>query len=717
MAENSLDIFTCVGDFCIADRGSGADSHDINVNPWLNLQNSKSGCARVIANLECSFTNADQGLPFKWANLRMPPSLHSLLDGLSMAVIGNNHIGDYGFQAIKETQALLRDKGILTVGEGSTLTDAIRPAFLDLKGKKLGVVSLCCPTTNSENIATHTTPGVAPLGMKTLKQAVEGAYPNCDALIVYLHWGCEWVHDPVPDQLRLARHAIDCGADAVIGCHSHTIQSYEKYRGRWIFYGLGNFLFDAGRAQSIGENGEIKHIPLRLNPPNRESLAVSFHITPDNDYGRLMLDSIQPMYFGADLIPRPIEISDLTFDIESANIRLRTYVDQNDRAMSDRSEPVFRARLRNGVLAYWYCNDTIHSSPKHTFKKLMRKILRNLKRVSVVHLLYLSRRVKTILRRLRLAARVEIKWRKDKRHLPLTKDHRGMYDIIHHHYFRKLGAFPDLINCRDFNDKIQWLKLFDQDEQIIRCSDKILVRDYARERIGNQYLVKLYQTHDHFSQIDFDALPNSFVIKTNHDSGSVILVRDKSKFNHYAAKEKICAAMKQSYGWKKGEWAYAFIQPQIFVEEFIDPQRITPPPDYKFYCINGVVRFVHYIYDRGFVTKEQTIDPKGNDLGTELYPSFKLGKDFKKPAVWDQMISVAERLSEGFKCVRVDLFCSGDRIYAGEMTFWPMAGCYKGNGQKIMGKYLDFDRTTFKVFLLSELKKNISHKTLSMLQL
>src|SRR5262249_50245020 len=147
-----------------------------------------------------------------------------------------------------------------------------------------------CPTTNGENLATHLTPGVAPLGMATLKQAIDSVKSRSDALAVYLHWGCECVHDPAPDQLRLARHAIDCGADAVIGCHSHTVQSYEQYRGRSIFYGLGNHLFKPGYAQTVDEHGEIKRIRESLSPPNQESLAVSFRISSDMGDGRLALD-------------------------------------------------------------------------------------------------------------------------------------------------------------------------------------------------------------------------------------------------------------------------------------------------------------------------------------------------------------------------------------------------------------------------------------------
>lgn len=324
------------------------------------------------------------------------------------------------------------------------------------------------------------------------------------------------------------------------------------------------------------------------------------------------------------------------------------------------------------------------------------------------------RKVKSGWVKKQLIRRIRDKWKQDKLHLPLTPDHYELYEVVHLAYWRKLKDFPNLVDCRDFNDKIQWLKLFDQRSEIIQCADKVSVQYFVRERVGEDYLVEMYQVHRQFSDIDFESLPKSFVIKANHDSGSVILVRDKDDFDYGAAKEIIDSALAQDYGWSGGEWAYKYIQPRVLVEEFIEPECTSPPADYKFYCVDGSVRFVHYIYDRGENTKEQTINRDGHDLATELYPSFVLGTGFLKPPVWYEMIEVAESLSKGFKCVRVDLFCSNRQIYMGEMTFWPMSGHYLGEGQKVLGKYLDFDRSTFKPFLLPDLNKmqNLSEPSL-----
>lgn len=298
-----------------------------------------------------------------------------------MVVLGNNHIADFDIQGVRDTHALLDGKGISCAGFGATIGEALQPSFLELGEQRVAMVSLCCPTINGENLANHHAPGVAPLGMATLKEAVESAYSQCDALVVYLHWGCEWVHDPAPDQLRLARHGIDCGADAVVGSPSHTIQSFEEYRGRWIFYGLGNCLFGAGFGQRVRENGEIERVPLNLEASNRESLAVSFSIVPDNGSGRLCLDRIQAMRFGDDYVPRPINNSSLTFDLDEAKARLRDYAARNEERLCDRSEPVFRAIIRNGIIAYWYSDESIKPAPLRPWDRLPRRICSQLKSI------------------------------------------------------------------------------------------------------------------------------------------------------------------------------------------------------------------------------------------------------------------------------------------------------------------------------------------------
>lgn len=315
-----------------------------------------------------------------------------------------------------------------------------------------------------------------------------------------------------------------------------------------------------------------------------------------------------------------------------------------------------------------------------------------------------ARRIKATVRKCVLRGRLEMKWMTDRLYLPLRQEHRELYLIIHRVYLAEFKKFPNLRAPSDFNEKFQWLKLFDQSDDVIACCDKIRVRDFARRRVGDHYLNRLYLTCRSFDEIDFDQLPDKFVIKTNHDSGTTILVRDKRALDRAGASVRIKKSLSASYGWEKGEWAYAFIEPRILVEEFLSPETSAPPADYKFYVADGRVKFVHYIYDRGSDTKAQTLDRDGHDLRIVLYPAFPMGNGFCKPEAWDEMLTVAERLGLGFKCVRVDLYCIDGRIYLGEMTFWPMAGLYKGDGQKTLGRWLDFGRQSFRPPVYHRLK-------------
>ena len=375
---NGNTVIFC-GDFCLAGDEVESQLRSSPIDLWDTVRGIMCEQSAVVANLECAVTDAINGRPYKWANLKMNPRLHRVLDGLSMAVLGNNHVGDFGEQGVKDTLAVLAEKNIPTVGVGQTLNEAVEPAILYLNGLRLGIVSLCCPTTNSEYNATHENPGVAPLGIATLRQAIEGARVKCDALVAYLHWGVEYAHDPAPDQLRLARLAIDYGADAVVGCHAHVIQSYEQYRGRWIFYGLGNFLFRRGPVYPPREDGTREAVPEGLTMASRESLAVSFRICQEDGSVCLKLVCVQPMRFDDDNVPRPVDIKQLSFDLSAANKQLGRYACRNNKLLTSRDELLFHARLLNGVLTYWYALETINPKPQYTPYTLWLDVARRLK--------------------------------------------------------------------------------------------------------------------------------------------------------------------------------------------------------------------------------------------------------------------------------------------------------------------------------------------------
>jgi hypothetical protein len=303
-----------------------------------------------------------------------------------------------------------------------------------------------------------------------------------------------------------------------------------------------------------------------------------------------------------------------------------------------------------------------------------------------------------------LSSKILLKWIHDKCYLPLQKEQWELYEICHRLCWRELGRLPNLVRPSDYNDQIQWLKLFDQSSNHVRCSDKIQVRDYVKDQVGESYLADLYDVCDHFEQIDFKSLPKAFVLKTNHDSGGVYLVRDKDNFDKEAARHLIETNLRKTYGWENGEWAYAFIRPQILVEEFVMPAEPGPPPDFKFHCVDGRIGWLQYIYDRGQGTKETIVSPSGEPMGIHFDHNMEHSTLFAKPGNWNELCAVAEKLSNSWKYVRIDLFSDGSRIIAGEMTFFPLYGCYKSKGQVSLGKLMTFDRSTVRKPIYSSIR-------------
>lgn len=227
----------------------------------------------------------------------------------------------------------------------------------------------------------------------------------------------------------------------------------------------------------------------------------------------------------------------------------------------------------------------------------------------------------------------------------------------------------DLKNPQSYSEKIQWLKLFDEDELRTRLSDKVLVRDWVKEKIGSEYLIPIYGVYDHFDEIDFDKLPNQFVIKTNHSSGWNIIVKDKRNFNLKKAKKRVEWWLGLDYGlWSEFEIHYSPIKPKILIEKYT-VNSVGELNDYKFLCFDGECRYFWMDFDR-------TTNHKRNvyDLNWNLQPwnQFTYGNyegEIEKPKNFEKMVEIAKILCKGFKHVRVDLYNVDGKIYFGEMTF------------------------------------------------
>ncbi|MCR5778247.1 MAG: glycosyltransferase [Lachnospiraceae bacterium] len=244
-------------------------------------------------------------------------------------------------------------------------------------------------------------------------------------------------------------------------------------------------------------------------------------------------------------------------------------------------------------------------------------------------------------------------------------------------WFKSVTGYElDLDNPKTFDEKIQYLKLYDKNPLKTTLSDKYAVREWVSKTIGVKYLIPMLGAWDSFDEIDFSKLPDRFVLKANHASGWNMIVQDKSKLDINAARRKFNRWMKTDFAFIEGfELQYHDIKRKIVAEEFIENGG-NNLFDYKFYCFNGKPEFIEYIGDR------LTGQPKVLFLSTDwtpevftdgIYPEFK--ELPPKPACLAELNELAGKLSAGFPFVRVDLYVLDDgSIKFGEMTFTPGSG-------------------------------------------
>ena len=229
-------------------------------------------------------------------------------------------------------------------------------------------------------------------------------------------------------------------------------------------------------------------------------------------------------------------------------------------------------------------------------------------------------------------------------------------------------------NPQTFNEKIQWLKLYDTTPIKTKLTDKYLVRGYISDRIGDEYLIPLLGVYKKFEDIDFNQLPNQFVIKCNHGSGFNIIVKNKSKLNINKVKASIDSWMKINYAFQNGlELQYKNIERRIIIEKYMD-DGTGNLRDYKFTCFNGKPLFLWVDSDRFKKHKRNIYDLNWNQLPCKINDDYETFPSPKKPKLLDKMIELASNLSIGFIYVRIDLYLINEKIYFSEMTFTSSSG-------------------------------------------
>lgn len=243
-----------------------------------------------------------------------------------------------------------------------------------------------------------------------------------------------------------------------------------------------------------------------------------------------------------------------------------------------------------------------------------------------------------------------------------------------------LGYWPDLKTPKTYNEKLQWQKLYDHNPSYTTMVDKITAKEYVSNIIGDKYIIPTLGVWNSFDEIDFDQLPNKFVLKTNSGGGGngVVICKNKASFNKDKARMLLMKSMKESVYRTHREWPYKNIKPKIFAESFLEEKGSSNSDlrDYKFFCFGGKVQALFVASDRNnpnVTTKFDYMDANYNRLN--LWQSHPMSDHLpQKPSCFEDMKNVAEKLSAGIPQVRVDLYEVNGAIYFGEMTFFHYSG-------------------------------------------
>lgn len=282
------------------------------------------------------------------------------------------------------------------------------------------------------------------------------------------------------------------------------------------------------------------------------------------------------------------------------------------------------------------------------------------------------------------------------------------------------GLSFNIDHPKTFNEKIQWMKLHDSTPIKTRLADKYLVREWVKEKIGEKYLIPLIGVYDKFEDIDFDKLPNRFVMKCNHGCAYNIIVTDKNNFDIADAKAKINKWMRYNYAFRGCELHYMNIPHKIIIEEYIENNG-GDLYDYKFWCFNGKVKYIQFLSERYIDGLKMAFYDMKWKKQTFVYDHPLDKKTIKKPDNLNKMVRLAETLSKDFNHVRVDFYRLNDgTILFGEMTFSSASGSCCWNDEKynrMFGKLIKLPENAYDVFSgeYHKLPQNYHHKLFSVL--
>ncbi|WP_347924873.1 ATP-grasp fold amidoligase family protein [Pontimicrobium sp. SW4] len=278
--------------------------------------------------------------------------------------------------------------------------------------------------------------------------------------------------------------------------------------------------------------------------------------------------------------------------------------------------------------------------------------------------------------------------------LRMLRKMRFLPPKIYAHYLFEYytGKKLNLENPREFNEKIQWYKVFYHPKVLNQLVDKYAVREYVKEKIGSKYLNEIYGVYKKAKDVPFNELPNQFVIKATHTSGHNLIVKDKNKLNKGKATRLFKKWLGKNQYYRAGqEWAYKSVQPRLIAEKILIESGKSALTDYKFYCFDGVAKFIDVHIDREDDHKQGCFDLNFNLLPFGKSKSYKsISAGIEKPINLEEMIKLSEILATNFPFVRVDFYSINGKAIFGEMTFYPSDGrkdFYPDKYNTIIGDY------------------------------
>jgi len=240
----------------------------------------------------------------------------------------------------------------------------------------------------------------------------------------------------------------------------------------------------------------------------------------------------------------------------------------------------------------------------------------------------------------------------------------------------KMNYPLNLNNPKTYNEKLQWLKLYDRKDIYTTMVDKYEVKEYVSNIIGKEYIIPTIGIYDKFDDINFDKLPNQFVLKCTHDSGGIVICKDKNSFDIKSAKMIINNSLAKNFYYLSREWPYKNVKPRIIAEEYMEDKKSKSLDDYKFFCFNGVPKILFVATERQNKNLETCFDFYDMDFNhlpiKNGHPNSN--KKIKKPEKFNEMKKLAGKLSKNIPHVRVDFYEINGRVYFGELTFYHWGG-------------------------------------------